>query len=121
MWEDNDLSPIWAAALKSPIVVDRPAPINFNFRGIDYLAFRPLSLRSVDVAPLMPEPNFAFNSSSFGTWACTNKEPSGFKKPKTTPLEDLRVALTRCYLEDISEDRMQSVWNFELTQSVMDD
>ena len=121
MLPGNDLSPVWVAALKSPIQIDQPHPIEFQLHGVKYATFRPLALQTIDGMPIEPEPNI--DLSSISTFAAripfTTKKVQGFKKPDKTALEELRAALIRCYTEQVSVDRMLDVWNFELTQSVM--
>ena len=130
LYTDYDLSLIWVAALKSPIVEDRPPLIPFRFQEVEYFAFKPLAIRGFDTMPMIPEPNFLFSQDTFSarnpftTFSARNpftkKKIIGFKKPTNTALQQLREALVRCYTEDVSVNRMQSIWNFELIQSVMD-
>jgi hypothetical protein len=117
----HDLSPIWIAALKSPIIANQPPLIPFKFQRVEYLIYQPSALRGVEDIPIVPEPNFLFSHHTFAARSpFLKKKLTGFKKPDKTALEELRAALVRCYTENVSVDRMQTVWNFELIQSVMD-
>lgn len=115
------LSPVWVAALKSPVEESSPPLIPFRFQEVEYLAFRPLALRGIEEIPLPVEPNFfEFSQHTFAARSpFLRRKPEGFKKPDKTALEELRAALVRCYQEEVSIDRMQDIWNFELTQNVM--
>jgi hypothetical protein len=119
---DLDLSPIWLAAYKSPIVEDRPQPIPIKIHGVEYLAFRPLAIRAMEPVPVLPKPNFQFSQSTFAARSpfLVKRAPVGPKKPDKTALEQLKEALIRCHNEQTDINRMQSVWNFELIRSVTD-
>jgi hypothetical protein len=119
---DYDLSPIWIAAYKSPIVEDRPQPVPIKIHGVEYLAFRPLALRAMEPIPVLPKPNFQFSQSTFSARNpfLVKRQFVEPKKPSKTALEQLKEALVRCHNEQVDVNRMQSVWNFELIRSVTD-